>query len=199
MQASRIPSPSPLMAPSIYSLAIDSQNRLFIADFGNNRIVVLNQPYTQTTPSLVINKGTKQPYSLAFDSKCNLWVTKAFDSIDEYIPPYNSTPHKTLSNLKGAETVAFDDKDDLFVGLVPQGSTSSVIELPPPYNGKPIARITQGVDGPLGLAVDVHEDLFVCNYYNSTITQYTPPYSSPPLRTISAKLSLPTQMAFGPI
>jgi hypothetical protein len=187
-----------------YGIAFDDQKRMYIADYGNNRVVVLKPPYTQKKAEQIITNGISQPIALAFDSSCNLWITNSVGFVSEFPPPY--TGGILNVNVASPQSLAFDDKDDLFIGS--RGNSSNpngvVFEYPPPYNGLPIATITNGVDGPFGLAVDVHENLFVSNYFGSNITEYQAPYASPPLNTLGPcgascdYLYYPALITFGP-
>jgi DNA-binding beta-propeller fold protein YncE len=59
---------------------------------------------------------------------------------------------------------------------------------------KPIATITKGIDGPAGLAVDGHGNLFVANTRNNTVTEYAP-NGSAPVATYSKGLLGPVGVA----
>ena len=78
-------------------------------------------------------------------------------------------------------------------------NNSNVTEyaLPDTNDAAPKTTISNGVYGPVGLAVDSSGNLFVANdSTSSTVTEYAPPYTNPPTATISNVLGYPWGLAF---
>ncbi len=111
------------------ALTTDSQNRLYIADTGNHRVLVYNsvtatgqQPSfvfgTQGNSSLLENKF-RFTRGLAVDSKQHLFVTDEFNNrILVYNLPIasnNPTPSAQFAGLNGPRAVAVDGQDKVYI------------------------------------------------------------------------------------
>jgi hypothetical protein len=86
------------------------------------------------------------------------------------------------------------DKDGL---LFVAASNGYVTIFPKNNPTKPIGRISNGVDGPVGLGVDGVANLYVANGRNSTVTVYAPPYTGGPTRTYTKGVHCPNYVAVG--
>ncbi|HEX3368531.1 MAG TPA: hypothetical protein VHS56_03065, partial [Candidatus Cybelea sp.] len=77
-------------------------------------------------------------------------------------------------------------------------STGNIVDIFPEYgkNAQPIGQITDGLNKPIGTAVDRHGNLYVANYGNSTVTVY-PRGSISPSKAYSIGLQLPFEVAVG--
>jgi hypothetical protein len=175
-----------------YGVAVNASGNVFIAEAGANQVIELSS----ITGSVIATISVSGPYALALDASDNLYIGNN-GGIAMYAPPYTApTPTKIILAGTHVLGVAFDSKADLFAG----GNTasgSSVTVLAPPYgSANVIATITNGINGPLGMAVDCSGNVYVPNYSGDTITAYAPPYSSGPFATVPG--SLPDADAIGP-
>jgi hypothetical protein len=67
------------------------------------------------------------------------------------------------------------------------------------YSNKTLCgQITTGISGPRGLAVDAQGNLYVVNAKTSSITEYAPPYTSPPVATFDDSGQNPWSVAACP-
>ncbi len=78
-------------------------------------------------------------------------------------------------------------------GLFVSAGSNGVLEYAPPYTGQPTA-ISNGIEGPAGLALDASGNLYVGNDGNNTVTEYAPPYTGAPILTID--VTSPSGLAF---
>jgi hypothetical protein len=60
--------------------------------------------------------------------------------------------------------------------------------------GGTITTVKNGISGPESIAFDQHGDLFVANIDTDAITEYAPPYTSPPIATITRFIDAPGQI-----
>jgi hypothetical protein len=160
------------------ALAVDGNNNLFVANFGDSTVNVLT-PIT-FTPSANLT-GLDLPLAMAFfgnrlyvandgDNTVSVF-TLAYDG-NGHVLPSNTTPSATLTGLKGPRALAFDAHGNLFVANE-GGNTVSVFA---PGSTTPSATLS-GLNGPAALAFDAHGNLFVANnggLFGSTVSEFTP-------------------------
>jgi sugar lactone lactonase YvrE len=148
-------------------LAVDATGNLFVADYGNNRVLQYNRPFaTDTTADRFIgqpdftsnafNNGGLSATSLSFpsgvalDSAGNLWVA---DYSNNRVLEYNNP-------------IATGDRTaDLVLG---QPNLTSNI----PNNG---GRSATSLSGPFGIAVDAHRNVWVADAGNNRALEYDDP------------------------
>ncbi len=194
------------VAGTLQGIALDNNDRLYIAEPLQNKVLVLDPPYTESTPSQTISSGLSDPTAVAFDSRCGLWVTNNANAssggyVAKFKPPYKSAPSITIKNLTSPAAIAFDKRNDIFINTSAPGSGPQYVkEFVPPYTHGAKETITNGITySPLGVAVDSSGRLFVSLYFADKVVEYAPPYSGPPARTItSSDFVYPWQIAFGP-
>ncbi len=104
----------PLNEPT--GLALDSKGNLYVANYGNNQVLVYNPSYVQQTKK-TITAGLNVSASLAVDSKGNLYVANYGNSS---ITVYDSTGKQktgsTITNgILNPARIAIDALDDVWV------------------------------------------------------------------------------------
>ena len=156
-----------------FSSTFDSHGNLWVADYGNNRIlkfqppfyteepasVVLGQPNFMNTNSNVSQTRLYAPSGLSFDSHGNLWVVDDGNNRILEFPPANQVtggaasvvlgqPNFTLAGVDPFATfwptsIAFDSNNDLWVA---DSGYNRVLEFDPAnqvMNGTPLAVLGQ--------------------------------------------------------
>ncbi len=194
------------VAGTLQGIALDNRDRLYIAEPLAGKVLVLDPPYTESTPSQTISSGLSDPTAVAFDSHCGLWVTNNANAssggyVAKFKPPYTKAPSILIKNLTSPAAIAFDKHNDIFINTSAPGSGPQYVqEFAPPYTHGPKETITNGITfSPLGVAVDSSGNLFVSLYFADKAVEYAPPYTAPPARTItSSDFVYPWQIAFGP-
>ena len=66
-----------------------------------------------------------------------------------------------------------------------------------PYTGSP-TTIVGGQSQPIALAIDAAGTLYVANYGNNTVTEYSAPYAAGSWTTISSGVTAPLALALSP-
>lgn len=107
------------------------------------------------------------------------------------VPTTSSRMQIAPNEIASATTVA----SKLFVS----DYSANAVRIYSAYRGNqpPIGSITNGIAGPIGLAVDSSGTLYVTNSSNNTITEY-PRGATSPIVTISNGLNYPTAIAVSP-
>ncbi len=189
-------------------LALDRSQNLYVANCvvcstgtqGSDQVLVYAPG--ATTPMQTITTGINEPVAMAVDSSNNLYVANCIncgvgagayvsgtDTVTEYASG-SSTPTKTITfSGSGADipfSLAVDQSGDLFVGNV---GANSVTEYPPNAT-TPSKTITNGVSGPVSLAIDAKGVLHVSNSggggSTGTVTEYPANYKvgNPPKHSL---------------
>jgi sugar lactone lactonase YvrE len=149
------------------SVAKDSAGNLYVADAGNSRVLIFRPPFsTGMKASVVIGQhgftsdnvsntatGMGSPYSVAIDSKGNLWVSDDTNSrVLEYTPPFSNGMAATLalgqSSTDGAK-VCYETS-------------------PTPTN----------LCSPNGMSFDAQGNLWLADADFNRILEFTPPFST---------------------
>jgi sugar lactone lactonase YvrE len=155
------PTASSLNSPS--SVAVDSSGSVWVADFGNNRVLKYSSPVTNgqaaalvigqtvftssSTPTSPSASSLRQPAGVAVDSNGHLWVTDRGNSrILEYDPPF--------ANGQAASVVL--GQSDLVSNALPAPPTASSLA------------------GPLGAVASGAQQLWVADFGNNRVLAYTP-------------------------
>ena len=164
---------------------------LFVAN-GTGSVTFYAPPYTGAATS--ITSGVSNPSSLLLDAAGNLFVSNhGNSSVTEYASPYSALQASVTTGVDTPYGIAFDSGGDLFVANFNPGA-GSVSVYARPYTSA-ATTITNGVDIPYAVAVDSSGNLFVANQGNNTVTEYAPPYTSPPVATIGTGVSNPYALA----
>ncbi len=153
-------------------VALDSANNLFVADFGNNRVLQYNTPLTNTTANFVFgqggvfttglcNKGGLNrnglcgPAGVVLDSAGNLFVA---DFNNHRVLEYNAPLTATANNIFGQPTP--------FLNGCNQGGLSA-----------------NSLCNPHGVALDSAANLYVADQFNSRVLEYDTPLATMPANT----------------
>jgi sugar lactone lactonase YvrE len=152
-------------------VALDSSNRLYVADAGNNRVLEFNTPLTSTSAAIVFGQTTSA------GNTCNSGGASA-------------------SSLCDPEGVALDGTGDLYIA---DTDNNRVLEFDTPLTSQTAAVVfgqgggfaaikcnagsTTGADSlcdPSGVAVDSGGTLMVADAGNSRVIEYDPPFGADP-------------------
>jgi sugar lactone lactonase YvrE len=145
-----------------HGIALDSSGNLWVVEIGNARVlefippfstgesasVVIGQP-NFTTNSEPIGPELNDPCCLAFDPHGNLWVSDTMNNrVLEYTTPFST--NESASIVIGQQNFTGDN----------EGTTASYLFKPD------------------GLAFDSHGNLWVSDYENDRVLEFTPPFST---------------------
>jgi sugar lactone lactonase YvrE len=132
--------------------------------------------------------------TIAADAQGNIYVAQT-TTVGVYSP--SGELLRTISDgVSCPNLLSFDQAGDLFVAnfVSNQGHCTGNIYVYPSGKNTPKYVIRSGLDGPVAMAFDRKQNLYVANSVNSTVTVY-PPGKVAPNRTISQGLSAPTAIA----
>jgi hypothetical protein len=185
---------APMNSPQ--SVALDNQNNLFVLYYvvasGNAIIVEYPPPYSNATGVTIATiMPATMPASTLYrwiflDASNNLYVVDSnAGKISQYVPPYMAAPTTVAVTVSPFALPLLDVSQNLFV---PNKTASNVSRYAAPYTGA-ATTITSSVSTPQGITLDNAGNLFVANG-NSTITEYAPPYSAAPLKSIATAANL---------
>lgn len=156
------PTASSLNSPE--SVAVDSSGSVWVADFGNNRVLKYSSPFTNgqaasvvigqsvftsgSTPTSPSASSLRQPAGVTVDSSGHLWVTDRGNSrILEYDAPF--------ANAQAASVVL--GQSDLVSNAMPAPPTASSLA------------------GPWGAVAFSGQQLWVADHDNNRVLRYDPP------------------------
>lgn len=160
-------SKSPNDLDRVQGIVSDTQNNIWMASFGNNKVVVYRNGKPNDASGLTITDML--PFALAIAKNGDAWVTSA-----RVRQPYVGILHlNSDGSLKLTKTppfgssmraIVFDSKGNAWVASVNDNKV---------YQLSPDGRIIQGfqgggVAGPWGLAVDANDQIWVGNFEAST-------------------------------
>jgi sugar lactone lactonase YvrE len=216
-----------LVAPSLTSATfatLDAQGNLWVCDQFLNTVSEFTKAQLAAsgtvTPAVVITSALgsiARPWSMAFDSRGNLWVSNLNgNSVVGYTPAQlaasgNPVPFAAVSatkGVKGALGIAFDAGGNLWVVTILDSlSKFNASDLTTIGSPAPAVIITGlALNSPLGLAFDNSGALWVANYQSSNLLRYDASQlnatgSPTPAVTISktgTSIALPAGIAFSP-
>jgi sugar lactone lactonase YvrE len=178
------------------SLVFDRNGNLWIANLGNDTIVMLT-PYQLSqsgspTPGLVISANTSQfdpslhgVSSLAFDKDGNLWALNgaAPENVVRFSPDQlmrSGTPAAAFSltpGLSAAADIAFDAAGNLWItdygaSAVVKYAAAQLVPGSNPGQATWIRSINGSLANPAGLAFDSSGNLWVANAGNNTLVEF---------------------------
>lgn len=159
-------SPTSLCAPT--GVALDASGRLYVADSGNNRVVVYDSPLTSQSaarvfgqPNLTSNgansggvsaSSLSQPYGVALDGAGRLYVV---DTSNYRVLEFDTPLTATAANRVFGQAGSFATNDANHGGV----SANSF-------------------DSPTGIAVDAADRLYVADEFNNRVLAYDNPLVS---------------------
>jgi sugar lactone lactonase YvrE len=167
-----------------FGVAMDGAGDLWVADTYDCRAVEFRPPFTTDMgASIVIGQsqfselvewpacfttgasGMMGPDSLAFDARGDLWVSDMFAGrITEYVPPFHNGMAASVSI--GQTNVNEESECD----------GQPFEEEHGPLNTQPPTAST--LCGPGGITFDSDGDLWVADYGNDRVLEFTPPFST---------------------
>jgi sugar lactone lactonase YvrE len=102
-------------------LAVDSQGNLWVANSGDNNVIVFNDKYKQETADTV-TQGISNPTGVAIDAQGNLWVANygtsnggATGSVSEYTAGKQNTAASIVNGIQGPNAIAVDGLGNVWV------------------------------------------------------------------------------------
>ncbi len=173
-------------------VAVDGAGNVFIADTNNNRIAEWNAANGLTT----LVSGLTNPRGVAVDKSGNVYIADTYFSQGRTAPPpdggrileWNATAPHQVSTLVSAGLhypwgVAVDGAGNVYIadtdsgagqgqtpGMIDEWNVTKGLFALPVHNGDPYDP--NGVDAPLGLAVDGAGNVFIANTGDSDIEEY---------------------------
>jgi hypothetical protein len=156
------------------AMAIDSSNRLWIANFppggGAETVEVYNLPLTVTSsPVLTFTlTGVGDVSTIEFDSSGNLWgadfnLNKVYEYTGSFATSGALSPTLTLtSGISVAAGLAFDPSGNLYVANASSTGANSIAVFTTPITNT-ASYFLDGVNGPGGLIFDSQGNLYVFN------------------------------------
>jgi sugar lactone lactonase YvrE len=170
---------SSLFRPS--SLTFDSSGNLWIADFGNMRVLKYSQPFTNgMSASLVIGQTD--------------FTSRELNGGGEWLPPVGVLP--TADSLFGPTSLAFDSSGSLWVV---DFRNDRVLRYTPPFTNGMSASLVLGQTDftsrevnaaglrlptadslyePTSLAFDSSGNIWVVDHFSHRVLRYTPPFTN---------------------
>jgi sugar lactone lactonase YvrE len=153
-------------------LAVDNSGNLFVADYGNNRVLkyappflsgkIANQPATAvfgqagsfaTHNASTTRNGLSGPIGVALDSAGRLYVVDLFNNrVLQFVPPFGTNPFAKIVIGQASFAAGFCNR-----------------------NG-PIGNTT--LCAPLGAAVDAAGNLYIADSFNSRVLEYNAPLTT---------------------
>jgi uncharacterized protein (TIGR03437 family) len=150
-------------------LAVDHAGNLYVADYGNNRVLrfpapfanranvepdaVYGQPNFTTTSSRVSSAALYQPRAVAFDSAGNLWVA-------------DSGNHRVLRFAAAALNNIAPPDADVVIGQPDFTSNAA-------NRGASVSGSTLNM--PAGLAFDAKDNLYISDFNNTRVLRFSGP------------------------
>ena len=155
-------------------IAVDSQGDVFVADQGNQQVLMIPSTSGNYAAPVVLASGLGSPNSLTLDLNGNLFVTDSINNVVLMLPLSNGTygtPETVVSGLNNPTGIAVDMMEDI---LVSDTGTSRVLYVPYSGNGysAPVA-IATGMLNPQGLSIDGNRNLYIAATGSNAIWKST--------------------------
>jgi sugar lactone lactonase YvrE len=153
-------------------LAVDKSGNLFVADYGNNRVLKYAPPFASATianqPAIAVfgqagsfathnasttRNGLSGPTGVALDNAGKLYVVDKFNNrVLQFVPPFPVNPLASLVIGQGTFAAGFCNRNG------PIGNTTLCV--------------------PLGAALDAAGNLYVADSFNSRVLEYNAPLTT---------------------
>lgn len=181
-------------------VALDAYGNLFVADTGSSTVKVVSVASGYTTVSTLVPSGTFSPFiptGVAIDKNGSLWTSNTdnaghlgyleFFSADGYRSPQVALG---LNSTDPSPGVALDSSDNLFVG-----TTSAVVEIPPPGYDYGIDVAENLIGSGAGLAADASGNIFVADPVYNAVEEILSASANPNLITLGSGFNQPFGVA----
>ncbi len=174
---------SGLRGPS--GVAVDGAGDVFVADYGNNRVVeVPAGGGSQTT----VGSGLYGPAGVAVDGAGDVFIADDSNSRVVEVPARGGAQTTVGSGLHFPASVAADGAGDVFIA---DFGNSRVVEVP--ASGGAQITVATGLASPLGVAVDGVGDVFIADSGNNRVVEV--PAGGSSQTTVGSGLSYPDGVA----
>ncbi len=173
-------------AGNVGQIAFTAAGDFFTTGFTNS-VNLFTHPFSNATvPSLSItNANISSAGGVAVDAAQNLYISNTggsgantFGYLLVYAPPYTGTPIITGPAIGANYRKVALSGTQLFAASVSGTGRVDVYTLPITGSALPAFSITNGMNLPETVAVDVVGNLHVGNLGSSTVTVYSPPFSA---------------------
>jgi hypothetical protein len=170
-------------AANVGQIAFTAAGDFFATSFGNS-VNLFTHPFSNfTAPSMLItNPNIASAAGVALDAAQNLYISNTgngFGDLIVYAPPYTGSPIVSLAVAGAAYRKVAISGTQLFVdSVLPGTGRVDVYTLPITGLSSPAFSITNGVNLPEAVALDVTGNLHIGNLGNATVAVYAPPFSA---------------------
>jgi hypothetical protein len=170
-------------------IAVDKSGTLYVANEGNN--TVTEYPVGASDPTVTLSTDISKPLDVSVDSTGILYITEGSASTILEFKPGSMSPDATVSLTHPSD--ATNAKNDNLYVTYNESSAGHVAEC------KPLATTCadlgiSGVEGAQGIAIDLHGNLLVGDFYKEVIDIYKRGKTTP-FRTISVTNEQPSKLA----
>ncbi len=175
--------------------AIDSGGNLYVANWGNSKILVISGrsgtlfgvSVTANVMATLSSSGLlNHPYGLVFDLQDNLYIANEYANNILVLPNSSGTLFgvsvtvntmavlSSSSLLSSPRDLAFDAKNNLHITsgnkiLVLPSSSGTLFGVPVTVNTMVVLSSSSLLNGPVGLIFDLEDNLFIANQGNNNI------------------------------
>lgn len=176
--------------------AVDSHGNLFFSNNNLNTVSEVEPPYTGAP--VTISAGVASPQGAAVDT-ANSNTLYVGNSNGSTLGVYESSDYSTQAYSVALTSPAYDGmliaNGKLFVG---ENAAVDIFTLPITSNTPAKITISANLSTIPGVAVDSHGNLFVANYDNNQVLEYTTPFSNgeSPAATITSGIASPWSLSF---
>jgi sugar lactone lactonase YvrE len=182
------------------ALAFDKKNNLYVANVTGNSVTVYAPGKRAGDPQLTKKiSGLRRPRALAFGPDGDLFVI-----VNDGVNVYKGGSLELKRQIRGVRApmaLAVSASGMLYVSSSPvtrKGYQKGWVTAYPSNSGRPVAKITDGIDVPAALGIGPYDDdLYVANERGASVTVYSP-HDVKLIRKIVQGISVPSFVAFGP-
>ena len=182
-----------LSGPS--QMTFDPEGRIVVAEREGNRVtrIAINPDGSAGTRSAV-SATFQGPWGVIFDASGNLLVSNEFGNTVDRVSPMGAVTRGVVPMFPAPLDMRFDATGSLYVGDYGSPLTSGTNVFV--YDGSLTrTRTITGLQGPIGIALDLGGDVYVANYRGNNVVRVSPAGVSTEYAT---GLSGPHAIAFDP-